>query len=63
MSQCDQIASHLKKGKTLTAIEALQQFNCFRLAARISDLRDRGWEIVSEKVEKGGKKFARYRMQ
>lgn len=62
MSQETQILSHLKKGKTLTAIEALERFRCFRLAARIASLRNRGWDIQSERVERAGKRFARYRM-
>lgn len=63
MSQCDRIGIYLKKGKTLTALEALERFGCMRLAARIADLRERGWEIVSERIERNGKKFSRYRMQ
>lgn len=63
MSQCDRIANHLKAGRAITALEALERFGCMRLAARIADLRERGWEIVSERIERNGKKFCRYRMQ
>jgi hypothetical protein len=38
-SQEEQILAYLKSGKRLTAIEALQKFNCWRLSARIADLR------------------------
>lgn len=34
-SQTLQIYLHLQKGKTLTALEALELFGCFRLSARI----------------------------
>lgn len=62
MSQADQIAGHLRKGKTVTSVEALEQWGCFRLAARISDLRAQGMNILTETIERNGKKFARYRM-
>ena len=35
-SQTTEILSHLKQHKTITAIEALKLYGCFRLAARIS---------------------------
>ncbi len=62
-SQTDQILRHLRSGKHLTAIEALNRFNCFRLAARIKDLKDDGHAIDSQMVElPNGKKVASYRM-
>ena len=62
MSQCDDIRAHLEAGYSLTALEALQRFQCFRLAARIRDLRDEGMEVESEMVldEDTGKSYARY---
>lgn len=62
MSQCDQILAHLKRGKPLTPGGAMMLFGCYRLAARIQDLRHRGYAIDVERVESGGKRFARYRM-
>lgn len=41
-TQCNRILAHLKKGLTITSLEALQMFGCMRLASRISDLRKRG---------------------
>ena len=35
----------LKSGRTITPIEALNQFGCFRLAAIIHTLRKDGWNI------------------
>ena len=46
MSQNKQIADYLNKGKKLTPIDALTKFGCFRLAARIADLRASGMNIV-----------------
>jgi len=43
-------------------MDALVRFNCFRLAARIKNLRDDGVPIKSELVHKDGKKYSRYFM-
>lgn len=51
MSQNKQIADYLNKGKKLTPIDALTKFGCFRLAARISDLRNDGMSIVTNKLK------------
>ena len=62
MSQQNEILSHLKSGNSLTPIDALQQFGCFRLAARIRDLRDDGHDIHTEIVKSDDKRWARYRL-
>lgn len=54
------IANHLLRVKTITPIEALDLYGCFRLAARIYDLRKKGHRILMERVEENGKSFARY---
>lgn len=61
MSQTKEILQALEL-RPLTAIDALKKFNCFRLAARIKDLRDEGHTIITEKVNRNGKSFARYRL-
>jgi hypothetical protein len=43
-------------------MDALVRFNCFRLAARVKDLRDQGVNIRSELVHKDGKKYSKYFM-
>lgn len=48
--QCDRILRHLKDYGSITAQEAIQEYGCMRLAARISDLRASGVAIVSETV-------------
>lgn len=45
MSQSKQILKHLEDGNSITPIEALSLFGCFRLAARVKDLRDEGHNI------------------
>lgn len=61
MSQTDQIKKHLNDGLSITAFEALSRYGCFRLAARIKDLREYCMNIMTEMVEINGKKVARYR--
>jgi hypothetical protein len=61
MSQTTQIANYLNKGRKLTAIDALNKFGCFRLAARIADLRNDGMNIKTTIVKlKNKKKIAQY---
>jgi hypothetical protein len=52
---------YLQAGNSLTPIDALEKFNCFRLAARVKNLRDAGVNIRSELLHTSdGKKYARY---
>jgi hypothetical protein len=60
-SQKQQILDYLKSGKKLTAIDALHKFNCWRLSARIMNLRDEGHPIETEHIHtKTDKYVARY---
>lgn len=60
MNQDDLILDHLKKGNSLTPLEALNLFGCFRLGARIWDLKRSGHDIKTVMVSNGKKKFAKY---
>lgn len=60
LSQNKKILHHLKSNGSITPIEALNEYGCFRLAARIKDLRDEGHNILTEIVSNDGKKYARY---
>lgn len=63
-SQKQQILSYLKDGGELTALKALNLFGCFRLAARIADIREMGYEIQRDWLETGdGTRVAVYRME
>ncbi len=48
------------QSKPLTAIEALQHMGCFRLAARVEELRAMGHNIVTQNVSVGKKTYAKY---
>lgn len=60
------IREHLLNGGTITALEALREYGCYRLASRISDLRQEGMQIKKTMEESismvTGKpvRFARY---
>lgn len=61
MSQCSEILKHMQERGSITALEALDLYGCFRLAARIKDLRADGHIIVTEEVSlPNNKTIARY---
>lgn len=60
-TQLDHIKAHLKSGRTITPLEALGLYGVFRLAARVKELRDRGWNIETEiRNDPNGKVYATY---
>jgi hypothetical protein len=60
MTQNEQIIAALKNGP-LTPMDALARFGIFRLAARIVELRERGYPVAVEKHKTPtGKIVARY---
>ena len=61
-SQSDQILEYLQKGYVLTPLDALKRFGCFRLSARVFDLKKRGHNIIKIDIydNKTGKKYAAY---
>lgn len=65
MTQCEMIMAHLEEHGSITPVEAMQEYGCMRLAARIADLKDQGARI--KKTTAKGKNrngdpvsFARY---
>lgn len=64
MSQLERIKSHLSSGQSITALEALGVYGCYRLAARINELRDRGMPIdMKTCTDAMGRRYARYTAQ
>lgn len=63
-TQKTQIHNYLLSGKSLTGMDALTLFGCFRLAARISDLEREGVRIAHtpEKLP-NGKRVVRYKLE
>lgn len=59
-SQNSQILAWLKRGRTITPLEALQKFGCLRLGGRIFDLREKNVISTTMIEVDGGKRVARY---
>ncbi len=55
------ILNYLKNGNSITPLEALQKFNCFRLSARIFNLREDGYNIITNYITDDNKTYAEYR--
>ena len=62
MSQEMQILSYLQNGNRISPLEALQRFGCFRLSARILQLRNQGYPITTHRVSNGKKSWAEYEL-
>ena len=67
MSQCEAILNYLRTGNVIEPLYAINKMGCYRLAARIKDLRKKGHIIQTIKVKyttKEGKKksYACYRL-
>ncbi len=65
-TQVQAIRKHLLKGKRITALDALTEFQCLRLGARIWDLQKEPYSLSIEKqmitVEPSGKRVVEYRL-
>lgn len=63
-SQTDQIVDYMLAGNTITALIALNLFQCFRLAARIADIKRRGYDVVTMmETNENGKRYAVYKIE
>jgi hypothetical protein len=61
-SQCAMILAYMQSGKSITGLEALKLYGCFRLPARIADLKKKGYNIEVEMIKQNGKRFASYKL-
>ena len=59
-SQEKMILGDLLDGEVITPIKALKKFGCFRLGARIWELKQAGYNIKKQTVTNGNKHFAAY---
>lgn len=60
-SQCQKVLGFLRLRGSITPLQAIQKFWCYRLGARIHELRGRGYTIGSQLVKsKNGKHYAKY---
>lgn len=65
MTQAQEIKDWMEKHGWITPLEALRFIGCFRLAARILDLKRSGVPIESKKITdpETGKVWSAYRIQ
>lgn len=63
MTQKQMIMNHLRTYGGITPLEALNRYGCFRLGARIADLKNDGIGIRTEMVKENGKRYARYTLE
>ena len=64
-TQVEKVLSHLKQGRSITQVDAIRFFKCYRLSAIIKRLRNQGYEIVtySERNSSGTGTHARYELK
>lgn len=62
-SQNTLILKALMKGARLTPMDALNRFGCFRLSARVADLKKAGHKVQVRTVHLNGKSFAQYYLE
>jgi hypothetical protein len=62
MTQNKEILAHLKEHKSINPLQALELYGCFRLGARIYDLKQDGHVIstIMTKNKEKNKSFAQY---
>lgn len=48
LTQCDKILAYIREHGSITPLDALREFNCMRLASRMSDLKARGYNVKSK---------------
>ena len=67
MTQNERILQHLKEFGSITSLEAMNWYGCYRLASRIADLKKDGVNIERRMVKGKNKygepvRFAEYRL-
>lgn len=60
MTQTQQVKAHIVKHNSIDPLTALRRYGVFRLAARVKELRNEGFRVLTVMVERRGKRFARY---
>lgn len=68
MTQCERVLAYLKAEGSITQLDAVREFGCYRLGARIWDLRRAGHKIKKTTITKRNRfgeavSFAEYRLE
>lgn len=48
LTQCDRVLRHMRDYGSITSLEAMKEYGIMRLASRISDLKRKGYAIVTQ---------------
>ncbi len=59
-SAIKKLEKHLKQGKSVTGLQALNWWRLYRLSDAIHKLRRKGLNIKTTMVKRGNKEYARY---
>ena len=67
MTQSDMILRYMHENGSITPLDAMREFGCMRLGARIYDLKQAGTRIITESQTERNRygklvTFARYRL-
>ncbi len=62
-SQTQSILQYMTQGHSITPIDALNRFGCFRLGARMYDIKKLGYEVETIMISHNGKKYACYQLK
>ena len=68
MNQMQMILDYTRENGSISAMEAVEEFGCYRLSARIADLKQLGHSITGDTVTKKNRygkpvTFKRYRLE
>ena len=62
-SQTKKILAILIKEHSITPLEALNRCGCMRLAARIAEIKEMGFDVKTRIVKTGQARYAEYRLE
>ncbi len=60
MTQNDMILNHIKQFGSIAPLESLRLYGVMRLASRIRELREQGFDIATFMIDDGEKRYAKY---
>ena len=68
MTQEGMILKYMQDYGSINPMQALSDLGCYRLGARIKDLRDKGYNVITERETRKNRygipvAFARYRLE
>ena len=68
MNQTQMILDYMRENGSISAMEAVEEFGCYRLSARIADLKQLGHSITGDTVTRKNRygkpvTFKRYRLE